>query len=109
MPERILRKHAALGWAQVDAVFGKHSTNVSHVSARRVDPGGLGASRFRGPDLMTCVQTRGSNLQTGGKHPSLLVHPDLLCGIAPALEFFRIRTTDPPSSNEISSISVFIR
>jgi hypothetical protein len=36
-------------------------------------------------------------------------HPDLLCAFALELEFFRIRTTEPPSSKETSSISVFMR
>ena len=35
-------------------------------------------------------------------------HSDLLGAVASKLEFFRIRTTAPPSSKETSSISVFM-
>jgi hypothetical protein len=65
---------------------------------------------FEEPDFRTLTgQPHTSLLADCREHLSPLVHPDLLCVVAPELEFFRIRTTEPPSSNEISSINVFIR
>ncbi len=114
VPALIVEKCFAIGEKELQVAYLRsvdcgvvdlgHTTSIERVP----DPTGgriCGADRELGTVCPTWLNARAARRAMC----HFACHPDLLWATPPKFGFFRIRTTDPPSSKETSSISVFMR